>query len=283
MYLLFDIGGTKTRLAFSEDGQSYNEPFVFRTPGDFKEAMKALASGVGKVTQGKKVVRSAGGIRGVIDKDEGVLLNDSRLKGWIGKPLKKSLKEIFKSEVFLENDTAMIGLGEAVDGAGRGFGIVAYLTVSTGVGGARIVNQRIDENAYNTEPGHQIIDADSSICKSCTTDIDQPGALEALASGDAFKSRFGKKPSEVGSSDPVWDELSRLIAVGVNNTIVYWSPDVVVLGGGMMKSPGIKIEVVESKLKEILNIYPKLPVIKKAQLGDFGGLHGALYYLKFLG
>ncbi|MBN1168666.1 ROK family protein [Candidatus Woesebacteria bacterium] len=280
MYLLFDIGGTKTRLAYSSDGEKFKDPFIFETPQDFDEGMKAFESGVEKVAGGKKIEKSSGGIRGVIDKEKSMLINDSRLKGWVGKPLKKSLQDVFGSDVFLENDTAMIGLGEAIHGAGRGFEIVAYLTISTGIGGARIVNQKIDMNSYNTEPGHQIIDADYSICRYCGTEIDQPGAFEALASGDAFEKRFGKKPEEIQPDDPIWSEVSKLIAVGVNNTVVYWSPDVVVLGGGMMRSPGIKMEVVESELKQILKIYPSHPVIKKAELGDFGGLHGALHYLR---
>lgn len=282
MYLLFDIGGTKTRIALSSDRESFEEPYIFETPEDFDQGMKAFAMVVSKVASGKNIEKTAGGIRGVLNKEKSELINDSRLKGWVGKPLKKNLQDIFGSVVFLENDTAMIGLGEAVSGAGRGFNIVAYLTVSTGLGGARIVNNRIDVNAYNTEPGHQIIDADYSLCSSCGTEIDVPGALEALVSGDAFEKRFSKNPDEVGSDDPVWNTLSKLVTVGVNNTVVYWSPDVVVLGGGMMQSPGIKVEAIQSYLKEILKIYPNHPEIRKAELGDFGGLHGSLHYLNSL-
>lgn len=280
MYLLFDIGGTKTRLALSENGKSFNDPHVFGTPKDFDEGMKVISSAFTKVVSGKEIVESAGGIRGVIDKDRGELINDSHLTEWIGKPLKSNLQDIFRAEVFLENDTAMVGLGEAVSGSGQGFSIVAYLTISTGVGGARIVDSEIDVSTYNTEPGHQIIDADSSICEDCKTKMDVPGAFEALVSGTAFEKRFGKKPYDSGVEDPAWAELSKLVAVGVNNTIVYWSPGVVVLGGGMMKSPGIRVEVVEAELKKILKIYPTPPAIKRAELGDFGGLYGALHYLK---
>jgi glucokinase len=51
------------------------------------------------------------------------------------------------------------GLGEAVFGAGKGREIVVYMTISTGVGGARIVGGKIDASAMGFEPGHQIIDA----------------------------------------------------------------------------------------------------------------------------
>ena len=39
MYLLFDIGGTKTRMAYSEDGESFGEPVKFETLPDFDAAI----------------------------------------------------------------------------------------------------------------------------------------------------------------------------------------------------------------------------------------------------
>jgi len=45
-------------------------------------------------------------------------------------------------------------------------------------------------------------------------------------------------------------------------------------------NPSISVEKTEKYLKEILKIFPKLPVIKKAELGDFGGLYGALAFIK---
>ncbi len=62
---------------------------------------------------------------------------------------------------------------------------------------------------------------------------------------------------------------------------VFWSPDVIVLGGSMITGdPSIPLDITEAHLKEILKIYPELPAIKKAELGDSGGLHGALEYIK---
>jgi hypothetical protein len=53
-----------------------------------------------------------------------------------------------------------------------------------------------------------------------------------------------------------------------------------VLGGGMMQSSEISVEILKSNLKKILKIFTTHPEIKKAELGDLGGLHGALAYLK---
>ena len=70
---------------------------------------------------------------------------------------------ILLTDGYLANDSDLDGLGEATVGAGKGFNIVAYITVSTGIGGVRIVGGKIDVSTYGFEPGHQIIDADGSI------------------------------------------------------------------------------------------------------------------------
>src|SRR6185436_9338463 len=54
------------------------------------------------------------------------------------------LNKLFNCPVYLENDAALCGLGEASVGAGQGSKIMVYLTISTGVGGARIVGGKID-------------------------------------------------------------------------------------------------------------------------------------------
>lgn len=280
MFLLFDIGATKMRVGISEDGETLGETEIEPTPKDFEEALDLFEKMYEQVTKGKKINSSAGGIRGVLNEKKDALKKDALLPEWVGEPLVQKLSEITGSTVYLENDTAMVGLGETVAGAGRGFKIVAYITISSGVGGVRIINKKIDANSFGFEPGHQIIDADVTICPECTSNLDGKawGSLESYISGRSFERRFGKKPQDVDDK-AVWDEISRLLAYGLNNTIVHWSPDVVVLGGGMMKSPGISVEAVKKHLKEILRIFPELPEIKKAELGDLGGLHGALAYL----
>ena len=39
MYILFDIGGTKTRVVASEDLETYGEPIKFETPKSFDEGI----------------------------------------------------------------------------------------------------------------------------------------------------------------------------------------------------------------------------------------------------
>lgn len=222
-----------------------------------------------------------GGIRGVLDKNKERLVKDTYLDEWVDQPLKERLEKELHTKFYFENDSELIGLGEAISGAGRGYGIVAYLTISTGVGGVRIVERKVDEHTYGFEPGHQIIDVDGTINPDTYKKEKDwnVGELESIVSGIAIKLHYGKDPHEI-TDEKIWQEISRYLAVGVYNTVIHWSPDVVVLGGGMMKSPGILIDVVKSHLRQILKIFPKHPEIKKAELGDFGGLYGALEYIK---
>ena len=178
----------------------------------------------------------------------------------------------FRAPVFLENDAALTGLGEVWYGAAKGKKIAVFITVSTGVGGSRIVNGKIDANFFGFEPGHQILDIGA-----CSGKICKDSYLLNRISGSAIKKRFNKKPEEI-SSKKIKDDLSRWLAIGLNNAIVFWSPEIIVLGGSIMNI--IPLDKVRGHLRKILKIFPAPPPIKKAALGDLGGLYGALILLK---
>lgn len=277
MFLLFDVGGTNMRIAHSKEGITFGEPKILETPKDFDAAMNTIKAVAAELSGGEKLTAAAGGVAGTFSKDRSIFHNGPHLPGWNGKPIKKALEAVLGVPVFVENDTAIVGLGEAVAGAGVGHDIVAYITISTGVGGCRIVRERIDVSALGFEPGHQIIDAGGALKKMSVggAGVD----LEGYISGTAITERYGKKPFEI--TDVVfWDEMARLLSYGLNNTIVHWSPDIVVLGGSMMKKIGIPVDRVRAHLKGILHIYPDLPQIEHSKLEDIGGLHGALAYVK---
>jgi predicted NBD/HSP70 family sugar kinase len=255
--ILFDIGATKIRMAYSADGETFENPEVLETPKNYEAGLELFIETAKKLAKGREIKTIAGGMsRSIID--------------WTPEKFKNDLDKTFGARAFIENDAAIVGLGEASWGAGRGFEIVAYITVSTGVGGARIVNGKIDERAIGFEPGKQIIDVDSG------------KNLEEMISGKSLKEKTGKNPKEVGDQN-IWDEHARILAIGLNNIIVEWSPNCVVLGGSMITGdPSIPLDKTEKYLKEILKIFPEIPPIRKAELGDFGGLYGAIAFLKII-
>jgi predicted NBD/HSP70 family sugar kinase len=275
MYLLFDIGGTKTRIGMTESYTNIGKTVSFATPPSFEDAMKQFDENVKKLAEGRTILGVAGGIRGPLSSGKDTITHNDILVDWVGKPLKERLIDITKtSRLTLMNDTAIVGLGEAHFGAGKGHDIVVYHTVSTGVGGVRIVAGTVDEASVGFEPGHQIIDVDTTL-RGGGADT-----LEELISGTAIEKRFGRKPYEIPQNDPLWDELAYYLAVGLKNTIVYWSPDAIVLGGSMMVGdPRILREDVIKHTTRILGDFMPVPLILDATLADKGGLYGALVVL----
>lgn len=265
MILLFDIGGTKTRLTVLRDGSDMGKPLIIPTERRFDDAMRIVGEAGKTLLRGERAETIAGGIAGVLNSDKSGVVNASHVgEDWAGKPLKRTLEEMFGSAVILENDAALAGLGEATYGAGRGHAIVAYLTISTGVGGARIVDGAIDASAQGFEPGHHIIDAKTRM------------TLEEAVSGSGIERRFGAKPEAI-QNPALWEELAEKLAVGIHNAIVFWSPDIVILGGSMiLGNPAISLERVRAHLEAFPQIFLEFPKIEKSALGDFAGLYGAL-------
>ena len=271
MYLVFDIGGTNTRIGVSEDGKTLNSKII-PTEKDFQVGIRAIKKIADELSGSQKIDAIAGGIAGPLDKDKTMLVKSPHVSGWVNKPLKLELEKIFNCSVSLENDTALVGLGEATAGAGVGKSIVVYITVSTGVGGVRIVDGKIDRNSLGFEPGHQVILPNGSPCNCGGI-----GHLETLVAGFYLERTYKQKPQDI--KDPqVWNEVARYLGLGLCNSIVHWSPDIVVLGGAVMKS--VDLEKVKSSLKEYLTIFPIPPKIVLGTLGDEGGLYGALKLLE---
>ncbi len=260
MNILLDIGGTKMRITAASGGDAFVTPHIVDTPATGDEALRVIASNARELANDNTISGVYAGVR-AYDRITGTLRDHPRLPMWEGFAIRDALQKNFNTTVVIENDAAVVGLGEAVCGAGKGRQIVAYLTISTGVGGAKIVDGRIDENAIGFEPGAEIVDGTHT--------------LEELISGSAIESKYGMSPKDI-TNPKIWEELAHFLAIGVNNAIVHWSPDCVVLGGSMMNEVGIPLPLVEESLSKMLTVYGACPPIVHASLGDLGGLYGAL-------
>jgi predicted NBD/HSP70 family sugar kinase len=272
-YLLFDIGGTKSRLAVSYDLISFSEPVIFETPQDFDRGIE-LISGEAKKLCGEHVSMAVGGLAGPLNREKTQLFRAPNLPGWNRKPFSEMLSIKLGCPVHVENDTAVVGLGEATAGPGKDFGIVVYITISTGVNGVRIVNKKIDIAKHGFEIGHQIIDFDNSQ----NIGSSGLGTLEDFVSGRETEKRYGVRPKDVAEPG-IWEKYAVWAAYGVYNTILHWSPEIVIFGGAMMND--IQVPQIEKHLNALLkDVYPETPKMVKAELGSVGGLWGALHYTK---
>jgi predicted NBD/HSP70 family sugar kinase len=165
----------------------------------------------------------------------------------------------------LENDAALCGLGENKYGAGKGSSIMAYLTVSTGVNGVRIVDGKIDRSTEGFEIGGQYLSHGDTL-----------ETFEELVSGSAIHKKYGMHPRDIPKDSHIWEDLARITAIGVHNIILEWSPDTIVLGGSMFNDIGIPVARVEEHLKTIMHKFTTIPRVVHSELKDDGGLYGAL-------
>lgn len=267
MFLLFDIGGTTTRIAISHTGERIDAVKMFPTNHNFQEAMNEMNNSAMQLSNNETYHAVIGGVRSY-DKKSGTLFNQPNFPMWVGEPLLQKMKEMW-GDVYIENDCVMVGLGEAISGAGKGFNIVAYITLSTGVGGCRITGGKVDLSEYSFEPGNMYVMGTQN----------QHEHLENLISGSAIEKKYNASPFELTDNN-AWIEIEDLVAVGLNNVVVMWSPQIIVLGGSVPQK--LNFDNLNLKLRELCKIYPQVPEVKLAEIDEQGGLYGALAYLKNL-
>lgn len=264
MKIVFDIGGTNMRVAEALDGSLGKEVRV-ETPQNFEDGCGVLRKLILQISGEEKIEDVVGCIAGTTT-EEGKMIHSPHLLGWEKKDLGGFLRETICSETKIGNDADMAGLGETRYGAGRGNKIIGYLSVGTGLGGCKVVNGKLDESKYGFEPGWMVINVN-----------DLTGLGESV-NGAAIKDKYSKYPQELDKV--VYDKLVRILAVGVYNAILFWSPEVVILGGSLIeKEMGYHLKDVVKNLKEIDSPFESFPEIKKAELGDNSGLMGAVSLL----
>lgn len=275
MIITLDIGGTSTRIAFSQDGKKFDDVVKFPTHKNYKESLLAISETITEYSQSKKIQGIVAGVPGVLNKNKTKITTVPHLPNWQNKPFVKDLENKFKTRVYLENDTDLGGLGEATQGAGKGKNVIAYLAIGTGFGGVRIVNGQIDASSQGFEPGHMIINAQGETWNACQ----QKGCLESYVSGSAFIERYGFKKCAECTDKKIWDEIAQNLAVGLVNITVLWSPDVIVLGGGVMKAGKYLLDPTKKYFNEYLKVF-KVPSIKTSKLKDRSNLYGGLHYIQ---
>lgn len=274
--IVFDIGGTKTRVGVSFDGATLSEVASFYTPNKPQDGIKKILETIAEFDGIDTITAISGGIRGVLNEERRGIAHDDVLDSWIDFDVVGELSKKFPVPIYLENDAALAGLGESHFGAGKGVDLVVYHTVSTGVGGVRISHGVIDEASAGFEPGHQVLDIDRTILGE---DIEP--TLENLVSGTALEKRLGIKPYDIPQEDVIWEELAGYLAQGLRNTILYWSPEAIILGGSMIiGDPKIPIESIRKATVEVLDSFVECPFITTASLGDEAGLYGALALIR---
>lgn len=280
MYISIDLGGTNTRVASSKDLETIYKVDKFSTQDNLKDQRERITQAIKNVLDGEDEISNIKsicvGVPGIINKKENKfdhIVNATYLSNL-------EFIELFEPELanvkFIgENDAALAALGEAVFGAGKDFETMAYLTISTAVGGARISNKKLDLTQRFSEPGHHIIDVGGP----ADTKVHLHGTLEAYVSGTAFERNYGISPKQCENQE-IWDDYGQKLSNGLINICAFWAPDAVILGGGVANQFHRFINSLEKHFK--LQDFFEMPVIKVVELGDNAGLYGGLALIKQL-
>jgi len=162
----------------------------------------------------------------------------------------------------------------------------AYITVGTGVGVGVMCSGGLVHGMLHPEGGHMIVpraegDAFAGSCpfhKCCVEGMVASGALSSRLGIDRTKLR------DVPDSDIVWQHVAHYLAHCCATLVYVVSPEVIVLGGGIMNRKCL-FPLIRSKIREIIAGYISAPQLKEdhidnyivpASFGSDTGVQGAL-------
>jgi glucokinase len=280
--LAVDLGGTRMRAVVAPDGEITRKK-VMATPRE-AECPDAPLDLVGDVSTGACVTDAVIGVPGRVDHRAGRLEHAPNLpRHWPDELNERLLAEHLGLAVAVANDADLAAVGEAYFGAARPYADIVYVTISTGVGAGVLLDRRLVSGRRSlAEAGDTVIDR-------CAARRGEAPSFEDLGSGTALARRAAEEglPADgarivelVHAGDAraakVWDELAAVIAIGVANLAVLFSPEAVVLGGGVGRNGDLLVPAVRRHLD--VHGPPGLPApieVLVAELGDDAGLIGA--------
>ena len=198
--------------------------------------------------------------------------------GWSGANLAGPLAARLSCPVGLDTDVTGAALAEYRWGAGQGQPSVLYFTIGTGIGGGAVIGGRPLAGVSHPEMGHirpPRHPDDAGFAGICPF---HGACLEGLASGPAIQARYGASLSEQPADHPAHEIVAWYLAHAVLAAQAMFEPGRIVLGGGVMATPGL-IERVRTEADRLGAGYFRgraEEIVVPPGLGDRSGLLGAL-------
>jgi glucokinase len=309
-YILgIDLGGTKVMAAVFDAAGNIVSRARAKTQawrGD-EMVFKTVAHTGGQAIEragitGEQLQALGIGAPGPLDPDTGIIIESANLK-LRNFPLGPRLAEVFNCPAIVDNDVNAGTYGEYRAGAARGARHVLGVFVGTGIGGGIIADGALyhgfSKNAG--EIGHIIIEANGPRC-GCGN----RGCMEALASRIAMtrdirkavkrgektslKEKLKQETELISGSDlgkayrasdklvvKVMNRAARMIGLGIGSLVNVLSPEIVVLGGGVVEAMKDDfIERIDRVVRDVaFDFMTKDLQIVRATLGDDAGVTGA--------
>jgi glucokinase len=208
------------------------------------------------------------GFCGLVDSSAGRVLSTNAkyddapgldLPGWCRAALGLPLR--------IENDARLALLGEHHAGAARGCDDVVMMTLGTGIGGSAMIGGRLLRGKHfqaGVLGGHLVADFEGRPCtcggvgcveaEASTWALPgicraMPGyAASALARHERldFEAVFGEAAAGDAVATAVRDRCLRVWAAGAVAMVHAWDPEVLVIGGGVMRDGGAVLPAIEA-------------------------------------
>lgn len=198
--------------------------------------------------------------------------------GWSNFNMLQTLKDRYNIPIAWTTDVNAAAYGEYKKGIAVGKKSCLYMTIGTGVGAGLVIENQLFGGMNHPEMGHIKLKRhkDDSYQGNCVYHSD---CFEGLAAGPAIENRLNKKSENLSPEDPFWKIEAYYIAQAIMNYIVVLSPEIVILGGGVMHQKQL-LPLIRMSLIEQLANYVDLPNIEEyivaCQLGDQSGIIGCL-------
>jgi glucokinase len=300
-----DIGGTKIAVGMIDRDGKVSARLECPTDADrgYPEALRRIVEMLRATAQTANATISGIGIgsTGPVYPLTGEIGDVNFFPHWKGENPVQELSRIFQVRVAMENDADAAALGEAGWGAGRNKSRLIYVTVGTGIGAGLILDGHVYRGVDQSHPeiGHHVIDPSGPLCLCGFT-----GCWESLAAGPAmvkwiesnappdYSHRDGltaKKICELAQQGDAWakravERESRCLGLGLANLVSMFVPEVIVLGGSVMKSAVLFLEDIRKVIAASCRFVPyEKTELALASLGEDSNLIGAarVWYHRF--
>ena len=240
---------------------------------------------------------------GPLDPWRGLVVSPPNLVAWHDVPVAARVGVATGLPAFLERDTNVAVLAEWRHGAGRGARTVIYLTISTGIGGAAIIEGHplVGPDGMAGEFGHIVLDIDGPICgcggaghaeaigsgtalardaRVLVAAGASPGLAELAAAGHELDAAAVTEAADGGDAAAAevltraWIAIGALCASLVNAL----NPEVIVIGGSIADHRPEILEVARAEIRARCFPVPAGRVrVVPAELGDDVSLVGCLH------
>lgn len=259
-----DVGGTNIKVGLFDKSMHLVKKLQTLTDNELEasQMMDLLASLARQLMEETHL--TADDVRGIgaafpsfIDYRNGYVVETSNILSLNDLPVRDLLNERLNLPVYLENDANAAALAEHELGAGRGHDDMIYVTISTGIGGALILNGKLYRGMHGMagEVGHMFISDSTGYPCSCGV----TGCVESISSG-MHMARYATDRIKEGMDSRILDHAGTLANV-----------DMVAVGRALASGDLLAIEVVNRGAEYLGRMFHSLNMIFDINVFVFGG------------